>query len=367
MRTLFQLLVSIMTFCSLVVGSDNHLSHDIRGQISLIHASSFDGSFDHSPSTLRYIPQLRLDHQVTDRIRLGFDGALELFANAQGDSLTRSDYDFYRLTLRYDSPATQIRLGLQKINFGPARMLRVLQWFDQLDPRDPLALSPGVWAAMGRYYFENGMNLRLWTMTDAPNTWRDIMSTPSEKPWDTGGRLEYPLPAGTFGITMHSLDVWNASGIKENRLAGDFRMDVVIGIWSEAMFSRVELPSTKIDIITTMAGIDYTFVLGNGLYVALEMLSSNQGSLTNEMQWQVRSLALMSTYTLSLEDGLTAYLYAIQSPDLETQYMPMLGWQHNRGNWLFYLALYDMPETIRGGAMALPAGTGLQLNIAFNH
>jgi len=357
----------ILLSLSLVFAEDRSLNLQWKGQASVIHASSFEESFDKSPTTMRYIPQLRLDYQVTSSNRLGFDAAVDIYNYSLGDSLVDMDGDLYRFTLRYDTPKAQLRVGLQKINFGPARMLRVLQWFDELDPRDPLALSPGVWAAMGRYYFENGTNIRLWTMADAPDQQRSYWGDTESWPWDVGGRLEYPIPAGTLGLTLHSLDASKVSVVKENRIAGDIRVDAIVGLWSEMMFARIEDPTEDMDVLSVMAGVDYTFSLGNGLYTALEIATTYQGGTGDEMPWQVRTIALTGNYTLGLSDGLTFYLYAIDFPILESQTIPMLGWQHTSGNWLFYLALYDMPEFPLGSGMSLPSGTGLQLNIAFNH
>ena len=353
---------------SLLFAEGANLNIQWKGQASLTHASSFEGSFDESPTTMRYIPQIRMDHQVSSSTRLGFDAAVDVYNHSLGDSLVTMDGELYRFTFRYDTPNTQVRIGLQKINFGPARMLRVLQWFDQLDPRDPLALSPGVWAVMGRYYFENGANIRAWSMIDAPEPWRDSWGNQSEGPWDIGGRLEYPLPAGTLGLTLHQLDIGDVSGISESRAAMDVRLDAVVGIWSELMIAKTEhANSDPLGKLTAMVGVDYSFGIGNGLYVALESLTSHFGNVGEDIPWVAGSTALMGTYTLGLADGLTAYLYAINLPHIDTQYMPMLGWQHTSGNWLYYIALYDMPELAAGGSMALPTGTGIQLNIAFNH
>jgi len=352
---------------SLVFADQSDFNLQWKGQASVIHARSLEGPFDESSTTMRYIPQLRLDSQSSTSNRLGFDAAVDVYNYSLGDSLVKMDTELYRFTLRYDTPSTQVRVGLQKINFGPARMLRVLQWFDQLDPRDPLALSPGVWAAMGRYYLKSGGNIRVWTMADAPDNQRSYWGDTESWPWDVGGRLEYPLPAGTLGLTLHSLDVNNASEIKENRIAGDVRVDAIVGLWSEAMFARIEDPTWEMDVVSVMAGVDYTFGLGNGLYTALEVATTYQGSTGDDMPWQVRTIALTGNYTLGLSDGLTFYLYAIYFPILESQTIPMLGWQHTSGNWLFYLALYDMPDFSYGSVMSLPSGTGLQLNIAFNH
>ena len=367
MRISFLILTSLLLLDPPLQAGETGFSYDLRGQASLFHASAFMGSLENSPSTLRYIPQLRLDLGNEENTRLGLDAALDVFASARGDSIIEPDADIYRLTLRYDTPSTQIRLGLQKINFGPARMLRVLQWFDQLDPRDPLALSPGVWAALGRYYFERGGNLRVWLMADAPDLERSYLEDPDSWPWDTGARLEYPLPAGTLGLTLHSMDISQVSGVTENRFAVDARIDAIAGLWSELMFARTNEPTHEWDKVSAMVGVDYTFGIGNGLYMALELATSFQGRLSEDMPWQARTLALSANYTLGLSDGLTAYLYRVDMPILDAQLIPMLGWQHTSGNWLLYLALYDMPELMGGRMLALPAGTGIQLNVAFNH
>jgi len=205
-------------------------------------------------------------------------------------------------------------------------------------------------------------------MVDTPEPMRDYWGDKSGSPWDMGGRLEYPVPAGTLGLTLHSMDVTRETQVTENRLAVDARFDAIVGLWSELVYSRTKFGiADPINSVTAMAGVDYTFGVGNGLYIALESLTSHTSNGDGNLLWVAGSTALMGTYTLGLADGLTAYLYAINFPHIETQYIPMLGWQHTRGNWLYYLALYDMPEMEAVGSIALPTGTGIQFNIAFNH
>jgi len=358
----WQLLPLLLTALTVV----NAQTLECQGQLSLVHARTIQAPHD-SPTTLRYIPQLRTDYQLNTNQRLGLDVAVDLYTYYLDVDLADHDLKFYRMTFRYDTPAIQARLGLQKINFGPARMLRVLQWFDQLDPRDPLALSPGVWAALGRYYFQDGANLRLWTLIDAPDRYRDLFHSNADRPVDAGGRFEYPLSAGTLGLTLHKMDITSVSGITESRGALDIRLDAIVGLWSEIMLSRTELPFTQLDNLMAMAGMDYTFSIGNGLYLALELLTSHSGTLSENMPWQLHSLALTGNYALGLADSITGYLYAVQAPQQDSQYIPMLGWQHTQGNWLFYSALYHRPTTSMAGTLALPSGTGLQFNIAFNY
>jgi len=155
--------------------------------------------------------------------------------------------------------------------------------------------------------------------------------------------------------------------VNESRFALDFRLDAVVGLWVETMASRVQMPGLQSDNVTAMAGVDYTFGIGNGLYASLETLTAHSGEFGDELSWKLHSTAIMANYTLGLEDGLMAYLYAINTPDDETKFIPTLGWQHTQGNWLFYLALYDMPEFSTAETLGFPEGTGLQINIAVNH
>ena len=59
------------------------------------------------------------------------------------------------------------RLGLQKIDFGSALLIRPLQWFNQIDPRDPLRLTNGVYGILFRQYFNDNSNIWLWNWIPA--------------------------------------------------------------------------------------------------------------------------------------------------------------------------------------------------------
>ena len=85
----------------------------------------------------------------------------------------------YRVWGRYSTKQLEVRLGLQKINFGTATMLRALRWFDEVDPRDPLQLTDGVWGGLARYYFLNNTNIWIWVLygTDRPKG-MELMEVP---------------------------------------------------------------------------------------------------------------------------------------------------------------------------------------------
>ena len=64
----------------------------------------------------------------------------------------RREAKFYRCFARLSHQRSAVRVGLQQLNFGPGRILRALQWFDQLDSRDPTQFTLGVYGALLRQY-----------------------------------------------------------------------------------------------------------------------------------------------------------------------------------------------------------------------
>tara|TARA_R110002033_G_scaffold171215_1_gene218624 strand:+ start:1559 stop:2149 length:591 start_codon:yes stop_codon:yes gene_type:complete len=156
---LFLLLVSTHIF------AQQKLEFD--GQFSAIASFSPDNILDWFAGG-RYIPELSYKIPI-DSLRF-FD--FEASANVSGSVLfhpfntsdTNGNMDPYRVWARYSGNQYEIRVGLQKIDFGVATMLRPLQWFNQVDPRDPLELTNGVYGALGRYYFLNNANIWLWAL-----------------------------------------------------------------------------------------------------------------------------------------------------------------------------------------------------------
>src|SRR5690606_13236953 len=133
----------------------------------------------------------------------------------------------YRLWGRYSTNQFETRIGLHKINFGSAMMLRPLMWFDQVDPRDPLQLTNGVWAILSRYYFLNNTNIWFWAVhgSDKPRTW-EISPSNADLP-ELGGRVQTPIKFGEAALSYHfrMADTRHLgtqdSEVPENRLAFD--------------------------------------------------------------------------------------------------------------------------------------------------
>jgi len=217
----------------------------------------------------RYLPQLNLDVPINWRTPGGdsgggFWGGLRFDAEVSGNmygsgeiipfSNEEAGWDarwdgkvkLYRGWGRVSTDRAELRVGLQKINFGSAMMLRPLMWFDSMDPRDPLQMTDGVWGAMGRYYFNNNANVWVWGLLgNSSRRALDVVPSDGGVP-EFGGRVQVPVGKGEMAFTFHrrktdssgfGIDLGMGSDrLCENKFGLDMRFDYEIGFWLEAMW-----------------------------------------------------------------------------------------------------------------------------------
>ena len=99
---------------------------------------------------------------------VGRPGEISINAFGFGESPGWDDLDttgrlkLYRGWGRFKTSRFEGRVGLQKINFGSALLLRPLRWFDSVDPRDPLQITEGVYALLVREYLPRNFTVWVW-------------------------------------------------------------------------------------------------------------------------------------------------------------------------------------------------------------
>jgi len=329
----------------------------------------------------RIIPQANYDIHINNQKKLDFEAS----ANLVGDMGWRiadsthwnSKVSAYRLWARYSTQQLEIRLGLQKINFGSATLLRPLMWFDQVDPRDPLQLTDGVYGALGRYYFMNNANLWLWVLygNNELKGWEMLKSNATIP--EFGGRFQVPVPTGEAALTYHyrlsdSPGVMSLlpehEDIPENRIGIDARFDKVLGFWFEGTWVNKGKDLGKFTNQQTFnIGVDYTFNIGNGLGILTEHLLTAFDEKAMVFDDAVHMTALSVNYSMGMFDNINAIVF--------------YGWKdskvYNFVNWSKqYDALslhimgywnpndYNMP--LQGVADNLFAGKGIQLMLVYN-
>lgn len=329
----------------------------------------------------RYIPQLNYELFLPKERKIDFEASVNLNGNVgfhPFDTLNATgQIKPYRIWGRYSSPQFELRVGLQKINFGSASLLRPLMWFDQLDPRDPLKLTDGVWGILGRYYFLNNANIWLWGLlgNNDPKGW-EMAGSHKGLP-ELGGRIQSPIPSGEAALSYHYRisDTRGLEGIppfekvQENRIGLDVRLDLIVGAWLEGSWinSNKNLgPYTNQEIFN--AGIDYTFGIGNGLLVVYEQLLAAY----DEKAFQFRNTTTFSLLSLSYPIGLFDNLSGIIYYDWTNQSIyNFLNWQRQFKRIVLYLMAYWNPKDYRiplqENLQNLYAGRGIQLMLVLNH
>lgn len=283
----------------------------------------------------------------------------------------------YRLSARYSTDNLEVRLGLQKINFGSASIFRPLMWFDQVDPRDPLKQTSGVWGALGRYYFRNNANAWLWLLygNDQPKG-MDLYGSSWSAP-EVGGRFQYPLPIGEVGVAYHfrmaqlhttPSDISSSSIVPEHRVGVDIKLDWVVGMWMEAAWIGLQEPSSPLANRAMLTiGTDYTIGVGNGLTATLEHSINHYSQKPFEVGVLSNMTALTLVYPIGIFDSVS--------------YMFYLDWErgevYNFATWtkrydaleLHVIAFYN-PYHIAGAIvnspMTLYGGGGVQAMVTYN-
>lgn len=330
----------------------------------------------------RYIPQLNYEIKLKNDRLIDFEASANLNGNFGFHPFDTLDENGtlkpYRLWVRYSAPQFEFRVGLQKINFGSASLLRPLMWFDRVDPRDPLNLTDGVWGALGRYYFLNNANIWFWVLygNDDPKGW-EMAGSNSEHP-EIGGRFQSPIPAGEAGISYHHRisDTRNLEGfvpvfakVKENRIGLDVRLDMLVGTWLEASWvnSGENLGSFTNQELFNL-GIDYTFGIGNGLYLIFEQLLISY----DEKAFSFENATTFSLLSLSYPLGLFSNIQGIVYYDWDNSNLyNFINLQRDFRQFSIYLMAYWNPEYYRIPTQEteqnLYAGRGIQLMFVLNH
>ncbi|MFC1683163.1 hypothetical protein ACFL0G_03040 [Candidatus Zixiibacteriota bacterium] len=373
-REIMILLVTLLPILIARPAGTDPIEPDLRGQASgWLTGSRTTHRWKHTAG-LRYIPQLRLRTSLGGDNLLDLEGSLNGFIAESNDAqLDDHDLELYRLKLRFATNRTEIRLGLQKLNFGPATLLRPLMWFDRIDPRDPLGLTDGVWALRFRYDAPSNTSLWLWGLYPNDRTkGYELLPTADDQP-ELGGRLQAPFLDGELALTVHTrkVDIPYAGlgAIRENRVALDGRWDVEVGLWLESVFQqqRFDILRYEWTKMSTL-GIDYTFGIGNGLYALCEHMATvlSDGLLLWEEDYQVTAYSL--NYPIGLFDNISAIGFYFWD---DREYSQHIAWQRTWDNWILNLSLFHYPESLDSALMDpvdLPVtGYGAQVLVVYNH
>jgi hypothetical protein len=354
-----------------------------RGIISLWGMSGLQKS-SQPQLGLRYIPEFTLTVQPSESLTLDSELSAHAFGTArfkQIDELeTSGDIKPYRMWLRFSLSQFEVRAGLQKINFGSASLLRPLMWFDRLDPRDPLQITDGVYALLLRYYFINNTNIWVWGLygNDDPKG-RESFPTQDDSV-EYGGRLQVPLFKGEIAAAYHHrrADIQNPAmapflqepqTAPEDRYALDGKWDIGIGLWFEGTLTRQQHPLLTLPWQRAWStGLDYTFDIGNGLYLLGEYYKLARTEEAFASGEDINFSSMLLRYPLGLLDEINGIFYY----DWENEeWYRFISWQRTYDKWRINVIGFWNPENFQIYPSASGAnffvGNGFQVTIIFNY
>jgi hypothetical protein len=330
----------------------------------------------------RYLPQLNYNVNLKNGNLIDFEASANIYGLAGAklfDTLnTIGDIKPYRLWARYSADQFELRLGLQKLNFGSASMLRPLMWFDQVDPRDPLGFTDGVWGLLGRYYFLNNANIWFWTLysNNDPRGW-ELVGTNKDYP-EIGGRIQVPVRSGEAALSYNyriadsrgvDITIPEFSEVPENRIGFDIKLDLLVGFWFEGSLAS---KSKDLGMYTNQEiynlGLDYTFGIGNGLYIVYEQLFASYNEKVFGFE-NTTSFSLLSlSYPIGLFDNISGIVYYDWKSKKSYNF---INWQKSYNNLSLYFMAFWNPEEYNIPTQAtdqnLMAGKGLQIMLVYNH
>lgn len=363
----------------LLLSSTGFAEIGFRGELALFGQTSEDGIVG-----AHYIPQLEYEVQLGDLLTLQAEAAYHLRYNLGGylEGILRQSYssDLYRFNARLQTQQLEIVAGLQKLNFGPGRILRPLMWFDQIDPSDPLAIAQGVNGLTASWYSKQLLHIRAWALrTDERRSWELLDGEPDKLEY--GGRIALPVAGGELAVNAHYrpsyLGFLTSSyyeDVDDVRLAADGFFDIGIGLWFEAMYKTLTAENSGeiSDQTMVMIGADHTLPFGNGLHYSLEHLlydyhilwPMNQGIAFDD---KIAYTAISIDYPIGFFDQVSA-MSLIDWENSNT--INMLTWARSYDRLSINLTLFDYPED--GPALTLGnttelGGDGLLLMLIFNH
>lgn len=325
----------------------------------------YDSGISTSQVGLRYLPDFKISHGLGGEnnidAEISFDMHTSAIFNSISDFISNGQLDPYRIYLRYSTSQFETKIGLQKINFGSATILRPLMWFDRVDPRDPLQFTNGVYGLLAKYVFLDNTNLWFWGLYGNNDTKGLETAKTAHNTIEAGGRLQFPIPKSELAITFHTRKLdpidWNLkyssrlSSGRENRYAIDGKFDIGVGLWLEGMAQQTIISSdqTKWDNLLTI-GVDYTLNVGTGLYVLGEHLTGTSKNIS----------AMELSYNLGLIDSVNAIIYYDWNNNKSGWF---LGWKRTYDNIVINISGFWGEENIAGPFL----GKGVQLMVSFNH
>lgn len=343
-KLIFSLLVTLLV-CQNAKASDED-SISLQTQLSLFGLYNPSNSIP-GFAGVRLVPQLDYlrDFEADRRLSAEISANVNLNADVSSSALNvAASARLYRAWLRYSTQRNEVRAGLQQLNFGSATLLRPLQWFDGLNPTDPLRMTNGVWGVLDRIYFKNNATLWLWGLYGNKDARVWDPASPSANLPEVGFRFQQPVTKGEMAISANYRTVDGAvlGKYRETKLGLDGKWDVGPGLWFEDSFKFTSADSplkSGQNMLTVGADLTPDFLDGVS-FMAEHMLINTYAtatSLTNTMNlsalsasWPITIFNRLSGIALYSWEANYWFRYLTWSADFDRSSFYVIGfWNPN--------------------------------------
>ena len=362
---------------TLAINASAFGSFPLIGELSSSINSNGMGSSDIQFIT-RYLPAFEIQNNFSDSWDYDLEVRWQLAWSSSMDPIIFSDsvtqFEPYRIALNFQSQQSEYIIGLQKINFGPARVLRSLMWFDSVNPTDPLELTPGVTGISATHFFNSGWSSQAWLLLPGDPIGWEVFSGRSGS-LAGGGRITIPNSRGQIGLSTHwrMVDISQYypedSELSEGRLALDGFWDIGIGLWFESVYKNQQLSNDPfLEQLQTTLGADYTFWVGNGILLVAEHMTINTWNSPLVDDKNINFSTAMLTYSPTMFDQISLMFFMDWETEIPLTY---LSWGQTYDAFRFSLGGFysskSESEDSNSVSNSAFSGNGLQLTVAYNH
>ncbi|MCK6502731.1 hypothetical protein L6R53_04925 [Myxococcota bacterium] len=286
------------------------------GAVQITDRVSLEGTVDASIQQGRHLPdeaRAVLEQGVIDGSGFeSLDDALE-YVGCSLDTTRRYDQvgdvaSIERLHLDVQVPAVDLRLGRQGVSWGSARVVNPTDVFAEYILAEPWRERAGVDAARATVPLgERALITAVGGFDDLPAELRDAGDESLGQDWQAvawKAGLRGTVSRGPVDVSMVAFE--HRSGQQHRELVGlDVRGDHEVGWWVEGAWDGSLVtgdPSWKGDV-KVAAGVDYSFLVAQGLAVAAQVFYDGSGASPEDMDYQARS-AQGAEFDFDCEDGI---------------------------------------------------------------
>ncbi|MDH5560612.1 MAG: hypothetical protein OEY59_07125 [Deltaproteobacteria bacterium] len=312
---------------------------------------------------VRYLPEIIVKSEGDKTWTWDASLAAYLYAYDSPAHEAARNAEIFRAWLRIYDETTEYRLGLQELSFGPAQLLRSLQWFDSKNPLDPTSFTKGVKGALARVSTDDNSAYWLWGLYGNEDLYALTLFVSDMKQPEFGGRAQFSEDMAEWGLSFHQRHAILTPGtsVNENRLGLDLKLDMEYnGLWLESMMINRDagLPYSARERLATL-GIDYSLdFIAEGVTLVLEHHRAESRTAATNYESSAINNALMVSVGQELLDS---YSITFMNSKLPKTSLIRFDWKRTYDDFLWDLSLFQSKP------VSTPAQFGLGLIVQYNH